>query len=218
MKYYGVKSGRKLGIYSTWSECEAQVKGYSGAQYKSFALLSDAKSYINDQIDVPNVEIVPEKVTSQTQTCDIEVYTDGSCIDSIGGYGIVYITDGVETEFFGQVPYEVCTNNIAELYAIKSAVELILKYNASDKKKITIYSDSIYSIKSLTIWYSNWKKNGWRTSNGEEVKNKELIQSILTLMKEIPNLKFQHVAGHSNIRCNEMADRLANRGRTSISI
>jgi ribonuclease HI len=204
-----------VGIYLTWSECEAQVKGYSGAQYKSFTLLSDAKLYINEQI-----EIVPEnsvtktkKVASQTQTYDIEVYTDGSCVDSVGGYGIVYITDGVEKEFFGHVPYEVCTNNIAELYAIKSAIELILKYNTSDKKKITIYSDSIYSIKSLTIWYKNWKKNGWRTSNGEEVKNKELIQSILILMKEIPNLKFQHVAGHSNIRCNEIADRLANRGR-----
>ena len=35
-KYYGVKQGHNPGIYTTWADCEAQVKGYKGAQYKSF--------------------------------------------------------------------------------------------------------------------------------------------------------------------------------------
>ena len=35
-KYYVVWKGRKPGIYTSWAECEAQVKGYAGAEYKSF--------------------------------------------------------------------------------------------------------------------------------------------------------------------------------------
>ena len=35
-KYYVVWKGREPGIYTSWAECEAQVKGYNGAEYKSF--------------------------------------------------------------------------------------------------------------------------------------------------------------------------------------
>ncbi len=41
--YYGVKEGRQIGIYNTWSECEEQVKGYSGAVFKKFSNYEDAK-------------------------------------------------------------------------------------------------------------------------------------------------------------------------------
>ena len=33
-KYYAVKKGRKIGIFSTWEECESMVKGFKGALYK----------------------------------------------------------------------------------------------------------------------------------------------------------------------------------------
>ena len=45
-KYYAVKVGTKPGIYETWAECEAQTKGFSGAQYKSFSSLSEAEQYV----------------------------------------------------------------------------------------------------------------------------------------------------------------------------
>ena len=34
--YYGVRKGRNIGIYNTWKECEENVRGYPGAEYKSF--------------------------------------------------------------------------------------------------------------------------------------------------------------------------------------
>lgn len=37
-KYYAVKIGIKPGIYETWAECELQIKGVSGAKYKSFGI------------------------------------------------------------------------------------------------------------------------------------------------------------------------------------
>ena len=35
-KFYTVWKGNTPGVYATWKECEAQVKGFDGAQYKSF--------------------------------------------------------------------------------------------------------------------------------------------------------------------------------------
>jgi viroplasmin and RNaseH domain-containing protein len=33
---YVVFAGRKTGVFKTWAECEAQVKGFSGSQFKGF--------------------------------------------------------------------------------------------------------------------------------------------------------------------------------------
>ena len=44
--YYAVKSGRKPGIYNTWTDCEAQVKEFSGAVYKKFDTYGDALKFL----------------------------------------------------------------------------------------------------------------------------------------------------------------------------
>ena len=45
-KYYAVRVGHNPGIYVTWSDCEVQVKGFPGAQYKSFPTEAEAKAYM----------------------------------------------------------------------------------------------------------------------------------------------------------------------------
>jgi len=35
-KIYAVRKGRQTGLFETWPECEAQIKGFKGAEYKSF--------------------------------------------------------------------------------------------------------------------------------------------------------------------------------------
>jgi ribonuclease H-related protein len=45
-KYYAVKKGNETGIFRTWDECQKQVKGFSGAQFKSFVLKKDAEDYL----------------------------------------------------------------------------------------------------------------------------------------------------------------------------
>lgn len=47
IKYYAVKNGRKNGIYTTWKECEEQIKSFPGQEYKSFKTLEEANAYIN---------------------------------------------------------------------------------------------------------------------------------------------------------------------------
>ncbi|XP_063373903.1 ribonuclease H1 [Cydia amplana] len=46
MPFYAVAKGRSTGIYNSWADCEAQVKGFSGAKFKKFDTKSDANEFI----------------------------------------------------------------------------------------------------------------------------------------------------------------------------
>ena len=45
-KFYGVKVGRTPGVYDTWDEAEAQVKGIEGALHKTFATRAPGEQYV----------------------------------------------------------------------------------------------------------------------------------------------------------------------------
>lgn len=45
--FYAVKAGRKTGVFTTWEECEAQVKGFSGAEYKKFDTMKEAETFLD---------------------------------------------------------------------------------------------------------------------------------------------------------------------------
>ena len=53
-KYYAVRNGYHTGIFNTWDECKKEVSGFSGAEYKSFTKLEDAKAFLgeNEQISL----------------------------------------------------------------------------------------------------------------------------------------------------------------------
>lgn len=50
-KVYAVRKGRQPGLYATWAECEQQVKGFPGAEFKSFASDADARSWLGIDTD-----------------------------------------------------------------------------------------------------------------------------------------------------------------------
>ena len=80
------------------------------------------------------------------------------------------------------------TNNQCELMGMDYAFKLIVKYYRElidIKKVIKIVSDSEYSIKACSVWLSSWKKNNWKTAKGDDVKNKDLIESIDASMQRI---------------------------------
>lgn len=135
----------------------------------------------------------------------IKIYTDGSCVDKVGGYGYLYISDNEVTEYSGKVS-DNCTNQIAELYAIMKALE------DPPSQNIDLYTDSKYAIGCLTEWHYNWKKNGWKNAKGKPVANQVLIKSILILLQDL-DVKFYHVRAHKGDKYNERADKLANLGR-----
>ncbi|WP_432406455.1 ribonuclease H family protein [Wukongibacter sp. M2B1] len=129
----------------------------------------------------------------------LNIYTDGACSgnqnkDNIGGWGaILEYGDNKKELFGGEVN---TTNNKMELTAVVKALETLKK----DGLNINIFSDSSYVVECFTKkWYIKWQQNGWKTSQKSPVENKELWESILSLIKNHKNVNFYRVKGHINL-------------------
>ena len=151
----------------------------------------------------------------------IRIFTDGSFKKFknkkiLCGYGI-FFPDGELDNVSRPFIHEPLTNQRAELYAILKSLRNIEKQKLK-LDEIHIYTDSEYSIKSLTVWYKTWQKNEWKNSKKEPVMNQDIIRPIIKLIKKFPgNVKFTNVSSHTGKQdfeslSNEMADKLANEG------
>ena len=149
----------------------------------------------------------------------IDVFTDGSAMNKKDGiycgYG-VYFPNSEFHNIYDKFRIKPLTNQRAELFAIYKAIRIIRK--KSKIVNINIYTDSMYSINSLTIWIETWIKNDWKTANRKEVMNKDIIKVIYSMIKKHKGIiKFIHVKAHTNgisyeAKCNEIVDELAKKG------
>ncbi len=98
------------------------------------------------------------------------------------------------------------TNNRMELQA---AIEGLAALKESCKVSLT--TDSQYVRQGITQWLAGWKRNGWKTSAKQPVKNVDLWQQLDEQVAR-HQVDWHWVKGHSGHRENEIADRLANRG------
>ena len=132
----------------------------------------------------------------------IKIYTDGACSGNPGRGGwAAIILDGEKIEKISGSK-DNTTNNRMELTAVISA----LKYVKG--KDLEIYTDSKYTKDGIEKWISNWKKNGWKTANKQDVKNKDLWDELDQLNSK-KNVQWNWVKGHANNQYNNMADELA---------
>lgn len=134
----------------------------------------------------------------------VVIYTDGACSGNPGpgGYGTILMCDGAKKEISGGK--KDTTNNVMEITAVIEGLKL-LKYPC----EVEIYSDSAYVVNAFNQnWLKSWKKNGWKNSNKEEVKNKELWQELDNLTK-VHDVTFIKVKGHSDNELNNRCDELA---------
>ena len=187
MKYYAVKKGRNPGIYTSWDSCLKEVKGFSGAVYKSFKTKEDAINFMED---------TEKKIEADKDT--VIAYVDGSfnLPEKIYGAGVVLIKDGNEECFKKSYSDSFYTHrNVAgEVKASELAINLAIE---KGYKKIIIYHD-YQGIKS-------WADGDWKTNN-------ELTKSYKTFIDSKRNeieIGFVKVKGHSNDKYNDLADRLA---------
>lgn len=145
----------------------------------------------------------------------VKIFTDGSCLGNPGpgGWCSVFCFGNKIEVIKGREPCT--TNNGMELKAVEKTLEVVAIYAMMGKKyKFEILSDSAYVINSLNQgWVKNWERNGWKTSKGEQVKNKESWINVINTIKRIKamntEVKFTKVKGHSGNSFNEMADEVA---------
>ena len=134
---------------------------------------------------------------------NIDIYTDGACSGNPGkgGWGVYLKIDNEEIQLNGAK--DNTTNNRMELTAVIEA----LKY-LKCKSNINLFTDSKYVMQGIEEWIHNWKKNNWKTSKKEPVKNKELWIELDKLVS-LHNIQWKWVKGHSGDYGNERADYLA---------
>ena len=136
----------------------------------------------------------------------IEAATDGACSGNPGpgGWGgLIIFNDNSEIEIGGSE--ENTTNNRMELTAAIKTLEKLKNFKLKENFKLR--TDSKYLIEGYTKWILNWKRNGWKTSNGKPVQNLDLWQKIDTL--RISGLEMEFVKGHSGDKHNERVDLIA---------
>lgn len=140
------------------------------------------------------------------------IYSDGSAKPNPGrgGYGTIvkfvnddYTVDHIEEFAEG---FKTTTNNRMELMGIIKGLSAV-----SRPSDIHIMTDSAYVVNGFTKgWIDAWKRNGWKTSEGKDVKNDELWKRILEL--KLPhNVTFIWIKGHYGHLENERCDYLANK-------
>lgn len=148
----------------------------------------------------------------------IRVFTDGACSGNPGPGGWAAIVHTFENMVVLKGYETNTTNNRMELMAVVEAAKKIVEGNVDgvDAKtdKIEIHSDSAYVVNAINDkWTSKWKLNGWKTTKGNDVKNKDLWEMLISLLyrckKERISIRFVKVKGHTGDPFNEMADKIA---------
>ena len=136
----------------------------------------------------------------------VDIFTDGACSGNPGpgGWGALLRYGPKEKELFGGE--RDTTNNRMELTAVIRALEALTR-----PAQVRVHTDSTYVQQGITKWIHGWKKNGWRTSAKEPVKNADLWQSLEAAAAR-HRVEWRWVKGHAGHEGNERADALANKG------
>ncbi len=152
-KFYVVWVGSEPGIYNTWDSCNAQIKGYPGAKYKSFPTKEEAEAAFGDDLrDHIGANKSPKVIRTIDQS---EVIWESFCVDAAcsGSPGVmeyrgVWTKDSVEV--FKKGPYQWGTNNVGEYLALVHGLAFLQQSNLLD---MPIYSDS----RTAMSWLRNKK-------------------------------------------------------------
>lgn len=135
---------------------------------------------------------------------EVIIYTDGACSGNPGkgGWGAILMYGDVKKEISGFA--KKTTNNQMELTAPIEALKLLKR-----PCKVKLYSDSAYLINTFVKgWLKNWKKNGWKTADHKDVKNKELWVQI-DQFNQMHDIEWIKVKGHADNEFNNRCDELA---------
>lgn len=197
-KYYAVKYGKPggSGVYLTWDECRAQVEGVSGAVYKSFPTMEEAKAFLQEE---------PKKAEeSDGQPLPFKegvavAYVDGSYHSATGEFacGAVLFYEGRQLEFSKKYQDERFSSMHNVAGEIMGAVTVIRYCLEQQIPALEIHHDYEGVAK--------WATGQWKAAKPGTQAYARVCQRAGERIK----LTFVKVRGHSGDTWNDRADRLA---------
>ena len=212
-KYSAVRAGKKPGIYQTWNECKENVHGFPGAIYKSFKTLADAQEFMglgggntsntidkSAEVNLPAGASLVEFLEAN-RTCEAVAFVDGSFDIKTKRYACgVVLLHGDQlmemSESFFDEEMSTMRNVSGEIEGSMHA----MKYCVEN------------GIKSIDIYFDyegieKWALGMWKTNKNGTKNYKAYYDSI----KDILEVHFHKVKGHSGNPGNDKADELAKR-------
>ncbi len=205
MKFYAVRHGRRPGIYTTWPACEAQVKRFPQADYKSFSTREQAESFLagDRAADAPASSPAPATpVPAPTARGNaVQIWVDGSCLeqgDAPLKFGWAYVILDGERELRRGTGHAVPAgarqhrNVAAEIQAVLHALTWCRNHGIT---AATIYFD----YQGLAAW----ARGDWKT-------NTPFTRSYAARMRAMGmQLTWHKVRAHSGDPRNDLVDHLA---------
>lgn len=201
--YYAVAHGRNIGVFYSWSECSAQVIGYSRAVFKGFASLDEAERFLKQRTETSvsdSCKPTKKRKLDSTPPSNLKLFFDGGSRGNpgIAGFGIV-LYDSNDTEVASDARHleGIATNNKAEYAGLLEGILAALKLGCKD---LTIRGDSTLVIKQAT---GEW-----------QVKNEGLMPyatAAKTLLGNLDTFDAKAIPREENKR----ADALSNIGMDS---
>lgn len=224
-KVYAVRVGVTPGIYDTWAEAEAQVKGFQGAQFKGFSDKGEAEAFMKESTtEAPKTdeakvakkeaykkasdEAEVEAIALSKEEGTLVLYTDGSRKKKPGtdknvfGYGTVVLDEGEVLQLIGGASdheaFAVYENVAGETMAVVEGLKWV-RTNRPNVQKLVVF----YDYQGV----EQWAEGSWKAKN-------IMSQRYVAFMKKFRDettieLVFAHVKGHMGNVFNEMADEVA---------
>ena len=142
-------------------------------------------------------------MTVDSSMKSVRIFTDGSCRGNPGpgGWAALLRYKDAEKELAGFEDHT--TNNRMELRAVVEALRAL-----KEPCRVSLCTDSMYLRDGITKWIHNWKRNGWKTSAKEPVKNRDLWVALDEAAQR-HQVDWKWVRGHAGHPENERCDRLA---------
>lgn len=137
----------------------------------------------------------------------IFIYSDGACSGNPGPGGwaaVIVLPEGTVRELGGgERP---TTNNRMEMLAAIAALTAV----QDRPEPVKLYTDSGLLVNGIKGWIHGWKHNGWMTSGGQNVVNRDLWERLDKLAQaRRGRLAWGHVKGHAGHEINERCDVIA---------
>jgi ribonuclease HI len=188
-KVYAVRIGRQPGIFETWAACEAHVKGFSGAEFKSFVTDDLAQAWLAGD-ETPGPSTVSAPALSSPSDGAIRIITDGACSGNPGpgGYGVVLVCGAHRKEL--SQGFLRTANNRMELLAATAGLEALKRPSTG-----TAVTDSRYLADGV--------------ARIERQKANRDLWSQLAALLHTHTVSLEWVKGHDGHAENERCDALA---------
>ncbi|CZR53792.1 related to ribonuclease H1 [Phialocephala subalpina] len=148
-KFYAVRAGKTPGVYLTWKECQDNITGFKGANFKSFPSQQAAQDFVDGKVVASTSKDAGDKFYGVAVGKKPGVYTDWEVaklqVQDVKGPKYKKFATRKEAEEFvksgGKVP-AASTTKKDKLMAEDAEEKVVKKQKVGEtKKKTTVYTD-----------------------------------------------------------------------------